>query len=135
MMMRRSHIKIMNQITTEIKMISITMISEEVWLIKITEDQMAVINIKRNTIKMTWETTKTVSVRSEGLVQEITIKGPTTPEETMDEIPILIEVVEVVIVTNTNYQFNVKKMSFKDLNTLSVIEKEDKFLLATCLSA
>lgn len=53
MMMRRSHIKIMNQITTEIKMISITMISEEVWLIKITEDQMAVINIKRNTIKMT----------------------------------------------------------------------------------
>lgn len=53
----------------------------------------------------------------------------------MDEIPILIEVVEVVIVTNTNYQFNVKKMSFKDLNTLSVIEKEDKFLLATCLSA
>lgn len=111
------------------------MISEEVWLIKITEDQMAVINIKRNTIKMTWETTKTVSVRSEGLVQEITIKGPTTLEETMDEIPILIEVVEVVIVTNTNYQFNVKKMSFKDLNTLSVIEKEDKFLLATCLSA
>jgi len=35
----------MKEKTTEIKMINITMISEEVWLIKITEDQM-VINIK-----------------------------------------------------------------------------------------
>lgn len=42
----------MNQTTTEIKMINITMISEEGWLIKITEDLMVAINIKKNTTKM-----------------------------------------------------------------------------------
>lgn len=41
----------MKEKTTEIKVINITMISEEVWLIKITGDQM-VINIKINTTKM-----------------------------------------------------------------------------------
>jgi hypothetical protein len=51
-MIPRSHIKIMNQTTTEIKMISTTMISEEGWLIKITEDQMEPINIKKNITKM-----------------------------------------------------------------------------------
>ena len=49
-MIQRS-IKIMKKKTTEIKMINITMISEEGWLIKITGDQM-VINIKINTTKM-----------------------------------------------------------------------------------
>ena len=41
----------MKEKITEIKMINITMNSEEAWLIKITEGQM-VINIKINTTKM-----------------------------------------------------------------------------------
>jgi len=44
-------IQITNEKTMEIKMINITTISEEAWLIKTIGDQM-VINIKINTIKM-----------------------------------------------------------------------------------
>jgi len=42
----------MKQKTTEIKMISITMILGVDWLIKIPEDPMGPINIKINTTKM-----------------------------------------------------------------------------------
>ena len=115
------------------------MISEEGWLIKITEDQMEPINIKKNITKMKWEIIKMVNVRSEGLVREITTKGLTTLEETTVATLILIEVLGVaavaVIVMSTSYQFSVRKiMLFKDLNILWLIVKEGKFLWATCLS-
>jgi len=73
------------------------------------------------------------NVRSEGLVLAKTIKETTPPEEMMIETPILTEVVELETATSTNYQFNVRMMLFRDLNILSVLEKEGKFLLAICL--
>lgn len=73
------------------------------------------------------------NVRSEGLVLAKTIKETIIPEEMMIETPILTVVVELETVTSTNYQFNVRMMLFRDLNILSVSEKEGKYLLAICL--
>lgn len=50
------------------------------------------------------------NVRSEGLVLEITTKELPILEELTVETPIPIEVVELEIVTSTNYQFNVRMM-------------------------
>ena len=52
------------------------------------------------------------NARSEGLVLATTTKELITPEEPKVETPILTAAVEeqVVIVTNTNCQFNVKRM-------------------------
>jgi len=60
------------------------------------------------------------NARSEGLVLATTTKELITPEEPKVETPILTAVVEeqVVIVTSTNYQFNVKRMWFRDHSTL-----------------
>lgn len=58
------------------------------------------------------------NARSEGLVLVTTTKEIITPEVLKVETLILTVVEEQGIVTSTNYQFNVKRMWFRDHSTL-----------------